>query len=249
MSNGTDALDFAEANPARLVFSVVVGWCFTLLCAVTVIALALVTFGTCWRWLTPLELRLWGRGALAIQGVKVIYEGLEHLEGQANRVALFNHSSGLDAMIVPTLCPRAGVAVVKREVLFVPLVGVALYLMGFVLVDRGRGDRAKRTLGRAAERMKRDQMTVFIAPEGTRSRDGGLQPFKRGAFHLALASRAPIVPVVISGAYALYPRHRWTGRPGTVRVRVLPPISTDSLTVENLPAFAEEVRDLFQKTV
>ena len=241
------ATDFAEAGPLRLAWSVVFGWSFTLVFAAFASAVTLLTFGLFWRWLTPLLLRFWGRTAMWIQGVRVEYSGLEHLEGPAMRVALFNHSSGLDAMLVPTLYPRAGVACIKREALFIPFVGLALYLMGFLLIDRGRGDRAKRILARAAERMERDRITVFIAPEGTRTRDGQLQAFKRGAFHLALSTGAPIVPVVVRGGFRLYPRHYWTARPGTIEVRVLPPIPTDDLTLETMPAFIEEVRALYQR--
>ena len=78
--------------------------------------------------------------------------------------------------------------------------------------------------------MAQSRLTVFIAPEGTRTTDGSLLPFKKGALHLAQASGAPIVPVVIEGAFALHPPGRLTSRPGRVRVRVLPPWATAPLT-------------------
>jgi 1-acyl-sn-glycerol-3-phosphate acyltransferase len=93
----------------------------------------------------------------------------------------------------------------------------------------------------AAQRMAREKLTVFIAPEGTRSKDGSLQPFKKGGFHLALESQAPVVPVVIDGGHALHPRSQFWSRAGRIRVRVLPPISTVGLTREDLPAFAESL--------
>lgn len=237
--------EFAEASPVRVVLSYVLGWSFSFVVASVVVISSLVTFGVFWRTMTPWQLRFWGRWALRIQGVRVEYEGLEHIEGPGKRVVLFNHSSGLDAMLVPSVFPEAGVAVIKREVLFIPLVGLALYLMGFIMVARGRGGRSKKLLMRAAERMERDTITVFIAPEGTRTHDGSLQAFKRGAFHLALASRAPLVPMVVKGGYFLYPRHRRVGRPGTVKVKLLPPIPTDDLTIENMPEFVERVREIY----
>ncbi len=223
----------------------VIGWSFSLFFSASASLVSLVTLGRFQRSLSPFMLRHWGLTMLRIQGVRVDVEGREHLTGQALRVALFNHSSGLDAMLIPTLYPRGGVAVVKREALYIPLVGLALYLLGFLLVDRARSERGLRTLQRAAERMEREQLSVFIAPEGTRSRDGELQRFKRGAFHLAMISGAPIVPIVVTGGFRLFPRHRWGARPGTIRVRILPPISTADLTEESMPAFIESVRDLY----
>lgn len=226
----------------RVAWSVTAGWTFTVLFCSGAIVSALLTLGLCWRWLTPLQLRFWGRALLRIQGIRVEYEGREHLDGAAMRVATFNHSSGLDPMLITTLYPRASTSAIKREVLFIPIVGLAIYLMGFLLIDRRRGGRGGQTLRRAGRRMRRERLTVFIAPEGTRSRTGALQSFKTGAFRLAMSSGAPIVPIVISGAFDLYPRHRWAARPGTIRVRILPPIETDGLTPETLPDFVEGLR-------
>ena len=244
-SGGAPPPVLAEASWPRVVFSYVVGWLFSLLLSTAVVISSLLTFGVFWRWLTPLQLRFWARGALWIQGVRVEYEGREHLEGAAKRVVLFNHSSGLDAMLIPTVYPEGGVSVIKREVLWIPIVGLALYLMGFLMVARGRGGKSKGILERAAKRMDRERITVFIAPEGTRTADGSLQEFKRGAFHLALASGAPVIPLVVKNGYSLYPRHRRVARPGTVKVCILPPIPTDDLTAENLPEFVDQVREVY----
>ncbi len=234
-----------RANPLRVAAALIVGWIYSLGFSLVVVTVALITFGRFSHWLTPMELRSWGRGALRIQGVKVEYEGLEHLRGPGTRVATFNHASGLDAMLIPTLYPPGGVSAIKREALYIPLVGAALWVMGFLFVDRGKGEKAKRSMRKMAERMRSEQLTLFVAPEGTRSPDGALQPFKKGAFHIAMASGAPIVPVVTTGAFELFPRHRWVARPGTVRVAVLPPISTEGLTLETMPAFIESVREIY----
>lgn len=244
----------SASERARVVWSIVAGWSLTVVFCVAVILSALLTLGRCWRWLTPPQARWWGRTMLRLQGVKVEYEGLEHLEGEAMRVVTFNHSSGLDPMLVTSLYPRSATSAIKREILYVPIVGLAIKLMGFLLIERGKSgrgnsSRGKDTLQQAALRMKRDSMTVFIAPEGTRSRDGALQPFKRGALHLAMVSGAPLVPVVMQGAFDLWPRHRWGARPGVVRVRVLPPIDTSGLTPETLDAFCEDLRGRYVETL
>ncbi|MCB9540198.1 MAG: 1-acyl-sn-glycerol-3-phosphate acyltransferase [Myxococcales bacterium] len=230
---------------AHVVWSIVAGWSFTFVFCAAVIVSAIVTLGRCWRWLTPLQVRFWSRVLLGIQRVRVEYEGLEHLETPGMRVATFNHTSSLDPMLITSLYRRGSTSAIKREVLYIPLVGLAIKLMGFLLIDRKRAGKGQGTLAAAAERMEREKMTVFIAPEGTRSPDGALQPFKSGALRLAMASGAPIVPVVISGAFELWPRDRWAAMPGVVRIRILPPISTAGLTEETLRPFSERLRGIY----
>lgn len=229
----------------RSAFQLIVGWAFTFGYAAFAGSVTVLTLGLFSNWLTPALLRVFGRSILWIQGVELKVEGLEHLATPAMRVATFNHTSLLDAMIIPVLNPTGGVSAIKREVLCIPFVGVAAWLMGFLLIDRGRSERAKRLLDRAARRMKDERLTVFIAPEGTRSPDGQLMEFKRGAFHLALVSGAPIVPIVIRGAFELRPRGRAVTAAGVVRVRILPPIDTAGLTAEAMTAFSNEIHALY----
>ncbi len=235
------------SGPLRATLQLLVGWSFTCSFAFAAGLLSLLTLGQCRGWLTPALLRFYGRVALRIQQVTLRIEGAEHLAGRATRVATFNHTSTLDAMIIPVLNPEGGVSVMKREILWVPIVGVASWLMGFLMIDRGHSGRAKATLDRAAARMRHERLTVFIAPEGTRSEDGSLGPFKRGAFHLALASGAPIVPIVIVGAYALKPKGRAVCGRGVIHVRVLPPIDTTGLTSETMSRFADELHARYEQ--
>ncbi len=235
------------ASPYRALWHVPVGLLFTVAFTLVASVVSIATLGRCAPWLSPLLLRFWGRNILRIQGVTLEIEGAEHLAGRSMRVATFNHTSTLDAMIIPTLSPPGGVSALKREALYLPFVGLAVWSMGFLLIDRGRSARSQRLLQRAAARMARQRLTVFIAPEGTRSPDGALQPFKMGAFHVALASGAPIVPIVIDGAYALMPRQRHWSRPGRVRVRILPPVPVTGLTRESMTDFAEQLHATYAR--
>jgi len=244
-----DTAETAPASRYRALWHVPVGLVFTVAFTLVASAVSIATLGLCAPWLSPLLLRFWGRNILIIQGVSLDIEGAEHLAGRAMRVATFNHTSTLDAMIVPVLSPPGGISALKREALYLPFVNLAVWSMGFLLIDRGRSARSQRLLQKAAARMARQRLTVFIAPEGTRSPDGALQPFKLGAFHVALASGAPIVPIVIDGAFDLMPRHRHWTRPGRVRVRILPPISTTGLTREGLVDFAAELNALYARTL
>lgn len=243
--NAVSRPSIAPINPVRAVLQLVAGWIFTLLFTTSVVLIAIVTLGRFAYTLTPKMLRFWGRGILWIQGVKLHVEGFENYSTPTARVATFNHTSSLDAMIIPAIIPPGSTVAIKREVLFVPFVGMACFVLGFLFVNRGKSEKAKRTLAKATERMRRKKLTVFIAPEGTRSHDGGLQPFKRGAFHLAQASGAVVSPVVISGAFALHPRDRIVARQGTIYIRILPGIPTADLAPEDVGAFADKLHDIY----
>src|SRR5262249_33911743 len=113
--------------------------------------------------------------------------------------------------------------------------------------DRSDLAAAKATLARAAEQIQRDGLSAIIAPEGTRSRSGSLQPFKLGAFHLALQSRAPIVPMIIGNANQLLPVGSSCCVPGTVVVRLLEPISSSEYHPDNLRTEAAKLMAIYER--
>lgn len=234
---------------ARLLWQIPVGWTFTVLFTLSVALVFALTLGQSARRILPAMLRFWGRNALAIQGVELTIEGVEHLQGTSARIATFNHTSSIDAMIIPVITPTGGVSAVKRELLFIPFVGFAVWMMGFLFIDRAHSDRGRKTLERAAQRVRDERLTVFIAPEGTRSKDGELQRFKQGPFRLAIGSGAQVVPVVIAGAWEVQPPHRWACRPGPVRVRILPPVSTIGLTLDDLAALSAEIHAQYTRAL
>jgi lysophosphatidate acyltransferase len=233
------------SSPLRAGWQLAASWSVTVVSCALISLVTMVTGGVFTRRLAPWYLRTWGRTMLRIAGVEVVVEGHAHLATDTMKVATFNHGSMLDAFIIASLMPRGGVGAIKIQVLWYPMVGLAAYLLGFVLIDRRHTARARRTMAHAAERMAQARLTVFIAPEGTRTTDGALLPFKKGALHLALATGAPIVPVIIEGAFALHPPGRVASRPGRVRVRVLPPRSTRGLTEAAIGAETAALRALY----
>jgi 1-acyl-sn-glycerol-3-phosphate acyltransferase len=221
------------------------GWLFTAVMGALMLATTLLSLGTLSHPVGRPLLRLWGRGMLAILGVRLIVRGREHLAGRAGRIVPFNHASTLDIFIVQAILPDGGVPVAKREFIRVPIVGWVVYLLDFILLDRTNRQRAAASLRRAAARIERERLSVIIAPEGTRSRDGTLGPFKLGPMHLAVASHAPIVPMVIAGSARAMPHGQWSARPGAVVVEFQPPIATDDYTLDNLRERTEALRNTF----
>lgn len=167
--------------------------------------------------------RLWARAHLKVMGIAPVYSGLEHAQGQAPRIFLANHLSALDIWVLAPVLPVTTRFVSKRTVFWIPVLGQAMALAGFIAIDRQDRASAIRSLSRAAETIRRGA-SVILFPEGTRSRDGRLSRFKRGAFHLALDAGVPVVPVAISGTYQVVRPRSIIVRPGPVEVTFAPPI-------------------------
>lgn len=190
--------------------------------------------------------RAYSRSVLALAGVKLEVEGSPHLATRP-AIFLFNHVNNLDFFVNACVCPPHGLVFGKLSLGLVPVVGWMWLLGGHPLVRRGTREQWQRVMDRVARRMQEDGGAAYLAPEGTRSHDGKLQPFKKGAFHLALTTRAPMVPVVIEGVKGL--AGPGAPRPGRVTARVLPPISTVEWREETLDAHVEEVRGVYLRAL
>lgn len=185
---------------------------------------------------------------LAVAGVRIEVEGDRHLRAHRPSVFMFNHQSHLDAFVMLKLLRRDFVGVAKKEAARMPLLGSLMRDLDFVFLDRADRRAAIEALRPAVDRIAAG-FSLGIAPEGTRSFTARLGPFKKGGFHLAMQSGAPIVPVVLRNTWEITPRDSLTFRPGTVQVRVLPPIDVAGWRVEDLDARIAAVRDLFQRTL
>jgi 1-acyl-sn-glycerol-3-phosphate acyltransferase len=153
-------------------------------------------------------------------------------------VAMYTHGSNFDPVIVSYLA--LGVKhIYKRELGKIPIFGWSLVLYRHVAVDRANREKAISQLEKAVRVVTRNEQSMAIAPEGTRSRTGDLLEFKKGPFHTAIAAKEPVVPVVIRGAYELLPPKHKTWDAGDVDVVVLPAISSAGKDVESL---SSEVR-------
>ena len=174
-------------------------------------------FSTMYRWGMAI-IRLGVRAA----GVRVRIEGLENVP--ANRPCIFmsNHVSNMDAPVLLPSIPGMTSVFLKKELMSIPLLGTAMRMGKFVPVSRGRSrEEAERSVRAAAEAL-RSGLNITIFPEGTRSPDGHLLPFKKGAFFLAADTGAPIVPVILSGTTRMMPKGSLKISAGEATVRFLP---------------------------
>jgi 1-acyl-sn-glycerol-3-phosphate acyltransferase len=168
--------------------------------------------------------RLGIRLLLWFSGVRVVVEGREHLPAaNAGIVYMANHQSYLDPPILLAALPGQLAFLAKAELFRVPLLGLVLRAGGLIPIDRRDRAAATASIARAAASVRAGR-PILIFPEGTRSRDGRLLPFKKGPFYLAEQAQAPVVAVRVDGAAALLPRGEWRIRPGTVQVRIASPL-------------------------
>ena len=195
-----------------------------------------------------LAITAWGELGTALAGVHLAVRGEEHLWSHRPAVFVFNHQSAVDTILLCKLLRRDIVAVAKREVRRNPLFGPAFALAGTVFIDRFDRQRAIEAL-RPAIAALRAGTSLVIAPEGTRSATARLGPFKKGAFHMAMAARVPIVPIVFRNALDALPKHGLVIRPATVEVVVHPPIPTTDWTPDTLEERVADVRRLFVDTL
>lgn len=190
---------------------------------------AAALLGFPWTFLTRNVRFLWELGMLgarltvALAGVRVAVVGRDRLDPHATYIFMCNHVSDLDPPIVVPALPRRTSVLVKKELFKVPILGRAMTMGSLVPVDRSNRDAAIASLRAAADVLRAGlNMTVF--PEGTRSRDGRLLPFKKGPFYLALDSGVPIVPMTILGTFELMPKGQWYATPGKATVIFHEPI-------------------------
>lgn len=174
--------------------------------------------------------RWWARGCLLLAGVNLKVEGAEHLPRHSAVVFMPNHQSNFDIPALFAGLPVQFRWIAKIELFRIPLFGLVMQRTGYIPVDRSDRRKSLESLKEGAQRIAKGT-SVVIFPEGTRSDDGTLLPFKKGGFTLAEQAGVPIIPVAIVGSARVMAKHSRTICPGTIRVIICPPLSMSN----NLP--------------
>ena len=186
---------------------------------------------------------------LAAGGVRVkVTSGAEHLAAPRPAVFLFNHKNNWDPFVVASLVRTSFTGLAKKELERNPLFGTFGRWMDLAFVDRS-GTLSPAEQLKDIEALARGGLSVIVAPEGTRSADGTLGPFKRGAFRIAMATGLPIIPVVLRNAEILGPTDSKVMGSGEVAVAVLAPVDTTTWEADAIGDHIEEVRTSFQRTL
>ena len=180
-------------------------------------------------------------------GVRMEVSGVENVVPSGS-VMLLNHQSLLDLHVLAELWVRIDRCAVisKREIFWLWPFGLAAWLWGTIFIDRLNPEQAQDTVNRTGERVLNEKIRLLMFPEGTRHNGPTLLRFKKGAFHVAIASQTAIQPVVIS-RYHFLDNNKCIYDPGTVLIKILPAISTEGMTKEDLPALTELTHRVMQE--
>jgi putative phosphoserine phosphatase/1-acylglycerol-3-phosphate O-acyltransferase len=188
--------------------------------------------------------------ALALAGVDVeVAGGAEHLWSARPCVFIFNHQSNVDPVVVMKLVRGGFTGVAKAEARNIPGFGQFFQLAGVAFVERGDTSQAKRVLEPVVAKIRDEGLSLLIAPEGTRSVTPRLGRFKKGAFHIAMQARVPLVPIVIRNGGEVLWRNSRVVRGGRIQVAVLPPVPTADWKAGDLDAHVADVREAMLRTL
>ncbi len=187
--------------------------------------------------------RLWARFSLVLNGVKVTVQGAEHLpDGPV--IFMSNHQSNFDILSLLAAMPRQIYWIAKKELFDIPIFGTSMRRGGYIPLDRGDGRKALKSMDNAAT-VIREGKSVVMFPEGTRSKDRRLLPFKRGGFMLAHRAAVPVVPVTINGSGRINPAGHIRLYRGNITITLHPPVTplTDANRTEAETGLMEQVRN------
>ncbi|MBZ0200120.1 MAG: 1-acyl-sn-glycerol-3-phosphate acyltransferase [Ignavibacteriaceae bacterium] len=194
--------------------------------------------------------KYYAKGVFFLGGIKLKVVGSEKIDPKKVYVFVSNHSSQFDIPALQAAIPNKIGIVFKQELGKIPVFGWQLKIGPYIMVDRKNAESAMRSIEEAKEKMKQKKLSPVVFAEGTRSENGEVQSFKRGAFYLAVKAGYPIVPVSVSGSYKLLPKGKFSIKRGTITVTFDDPIDTSSiLTRKDENDLMEKVRNIVIKNI
>jgi 1-acyl-sn-glycerol-3-phosphate acyltransferase len=184
----------------------------------------------------------WAKSILFVSNVNIHTLGASNIDPNRSYVFMANHQSNFDILALFAGLPVQFRWLAKAELFRIPIFAQGMRGCGYISIDRSDRESAFKSIREAAEKIK-NGASVMIFPEGTRSLDSKLLPFKKGGFVLAADSGVPIVPMVITGSFAIMPKNQWKAKPGTICLEILPPIVSTSSESRNKDDLLERVRN------
>ena len=214
--------------------------------AVAIFAIFMFVFGCGYCLLSPRNPkhvftfgRYFGRMS-KIFGITLDLRIPEDAYSRGQHVYIANHQNNWDLFTVSSAVTPKVVTVGKKSLAWMPLFGQLYWLTGNILIDRANRSKAVGTIDQVVNNLKGSDVSVWMFPEGTRSRGRGLLPFKTGAFHAAIGAGLPIIPIVCSSTGGIK-LNRWNN--GHVIVEMLPPVSIEGFDKSNVRELANECRE------
>ena len=185
--------------------------------------------------------RAWAQSIMRVGRMRVHVKGLANIEAHRSYIYMANHTSNFDIPVLLGYLPVQFRWLAKAELFRIPIFGYAMHRCGYISIDRFNHAAAVKSLSTAARRI-REGVSVLIFPEGTRSWDGQVGPFKKGGFVVAVDAGVPIVPVFIRGTRTIMPKGKRLITPGSVTMEIFSPVPTIDFTRQNKQILMDKVR-------
>jgi 1-acyl-sn-glycerol-3-phosphate acyltransferase len=192
--------------------------------------------------------KIWARVMLLISAARVEIIGKEKIVKGASYVIISNHQSVFDILAIVTSLGIQYRWTIKKEVLKIPFFGHALYASRNIFIDRGNLEVARASIRKGLDRLPAGASVMFFV-EGTRSSDGRLLDFKKGAFVVALEKSYPLLPITVNGSRKVLPKGSIVFTPGKITVTVGDPIETGGYTHDTMPGLMVKTRAVIQKNL
>lgn len=190
----------------------------------------------------------WARFILWTNGVRIRVEGLGSISRKVSYVFVSNHQSNLDGPAIGVSLPSPLRFVIKRSLLRIPIMGQAFKLGRMIAIDRSDGEKSIETINRAARELRGGISALFFG-EGSRTRDGALRSFKKGASVFAIRAGLPLVPVTVMGGFRLLPPGALHIRGGVLRIVIGAAIPTKGLTPDDADRLTETARKVIEENL
>ena len=180
-------------------------------------------------------------------GLKVEYRFPNSINKLSSAIYIGNHQNNYDMVTISYMVRPRTVSVGKKSLIWIPFFGILYWITGNIFLDRENRTKAHSTMAQLAHRINEDNLSIWMFPEGTRSRGRGLLPFKTGAFHAAISAGVPIIPVVCSTTHNKINLNRWNN--GIVICEMLDPIDVSGYSKDNVRDLATYCHDLMEKRI
>ena len=185
------------------------------------------------------------RAMVVISGCPVTITGREELDGNRPAIYISNHTSIIDIFLTAWLTPIGTCSVAKKSVIYYPFFGQLYLLSGHFRIDRGNREKAVASMKEIAVRARKHNLSVMLFPEGHRSRDGHMLPFKKGVIHMAVQTGLPVIPIVLVNVHGAWESKSMRLGRVPLGVHVLPPVDTSKWSEQDLDISVAELEQVF----
>lgn len=192
-------------------------------------------------------IQLWSMVFLAAAPVRHTVAGVENIKPGTQYFFLSNHLSNFDIPLLFRSIPTPIRFLAKKELYKIPVFAQALHVAGIVKIDRGAGASSYAAINEGVARAKEHGYSLIVYPEGTRSRDGDLHPFKKGAFRMAIVTQLPVIPVTINGTWEVWPPGSKLFYGGNATVVIHEPIETAGMTAADIDTLRSRVHETIER--